>query len=201
MVRCRSRAVKRRGSVNRRRRRCARRSRPVCATRNGDPGPAREQAREDDLWMRRALELARRAAASGEVPVGAVVVDAAGSAVGEGWNLRETRQDPTAHAEVVALVAAARRLGSWRLIGCTLYVTLEPCAMCAGALVNARVQRLVYGAEDPKAGFCGSLGDIVRDPRLNHRMSCTSGVRAAECSRLLVDFFRRRRPPVGTEFA
>ncbi len=139
--------------------------------------------------MEAALEEARAAAAKGEVPVGAVVVSAEGELLGRGRNRRETDQDPLAHAELLAIAAAARRLGSWRLVGATLYVTLEPCAMCAGALVSSRVERLVYGAADPKAGFCGSLGDLVRDPRLNHRLAVTAGVAEEEAAALLREFF------------
>jgi tRNA(adenine34) deaminase len=143
--------------------------------------------------MRAALEEARRAAAAGEVPVGAVIFGAEGELLGSGRNRRESDQDPTAHAEIVALREAARRLGSWRLEGATIYVTLEPCAMCAGALVLARVDRLVYGAADPKAGYCGSLGDLVRDPRLNHRLEVEAGLLEEECGALLRDFFARLR--------
>ncbi len=150
---------------------------------------------EDTRWMRRALALAEEAAAVGEVPVGAVVV-AGGVELGAGRNRREEDQDPMAHAELLALQAAARRMGSWRLTGATLYVTLEPCAMCAGALVNGRVDRLVFGAADPKAGYCGSLGDLVRDPRLNHRLAVTAGVLDAECGRVLRAFFERLRDRV-----
>jgi tRNA(adenine34) deaminase len=148
----------------------------------------------DCTFMREALEQARAAAALGEVPVGAVVVDA-GRIIAQAHNRRELDQDPLGHAELLALRAAARSRGSWRLDGCTLYVTLEPCAMCAGALVNSRVDRLVFGALDPKAGHCGSLGDIVRDPRLNHRLEVRSGILADESSRLLREFFAdlRRR--------
>ena len=146
----------------------------------------------DHIWMQHALTLADRAAAAGEVPVGCVVVRD-GVVVGEGWNQREARQDPIAHAEILAIRQAAGTLGSWRLEGCSLYVTLEPCPMCAGALVNARVARLVFGAEDPKAGACGTLYDIVRDLRLNHRMEVTGGVLAEECGARLTDFFRRLR--------
>ncbi len=124
----------------------------------------------------------------GEVPVGAVVVRD-GSLVARGFNRRETDRDPLAHAELLAIRRAAAILRSWRLIGCTMYVTLEPCAMCAGALVNSRVDRLVYGASDPKAGFCGSLGDLVRDSRLNHRLEVCGGVLEAACRRVLKDFF------------
>ncbi len=142
--------------------------------------------------MSQALDLAREAAEMGEVPVGAVVV-AGGEVVGRGGNRRETRQDALAHAEILAIEEATRRVGSWRLTGCTIYVTLEPCAMCAGALVNARVDRLVFGAHDPKAGFCGSLGDLARDPRLNHRLQVTSGILEEECGELLRSFFQALR--------
>ncbi len=138
--------------------------------------------------MEEALAEARQAAALGEVPVGAVVVRE-GAIVGRGHNRREIDGDPLAHAELLAIAEAARATAGWRLEGCTLYVTLEPCAMCAGALVNGRVERLVFGAEDPKAGFCGSLGDLVRDRRLNHRLSVTGGVLAGKCGELLKEFF------------
>lgn len=121
----------------------------------------------------------------------AVVKD--GVVIARGRNARERDGDPTAHAEILAIRRAAKKLGSWRLLGCTLYVTLEPCAMCAGAMVLARLPRLVYGATDPKAGFTGSLGDLARHPRLNHRVDVTKGVLAAECGRILVEFFRERR--------
>ena len=150
----------------------------------------------DDLdahMMQRALALAAEAAAAGEVPVGAVVVDEGGVIVGEGRNTREREQDPLGHAELLAIAAAARRLGRWRLSGCTLSVTLEPCIMCAGALVNARVDRLVFGAIDPKAGAVGSLADVCRDARLNHRLSVDSGVLADDCGAVLRSFFRARR--------
>lgn len=146
----------------------------------------------DERLMRRALDEARRCLTWGDVPIGAVVArgDEVLAAAG---NERERRQDPTAHAEVLALRRAAERVGRWRLDGYSIYVTLEPCAMCAGAIVLARIERLVYGAADPKAGFCGSLGDLVRDPRLNHRVDVTSGVLAEEASELLRAFFRARR--------
>ncbi len=150
------------------------------------------KALPDERYMRDALASARRALAHGDVPVGAAVVKD-GVVIARGRNARERDSDPTAHAEIVAIRRAARRLGSWRLSGCTLYVTLEPCAMCAGAMVLARLPRLVYGATDPKAGFTGSLGDLVRHPRLNHRVDVTKGVLAAECGRILVEFFRERR--------
>ena len=144
--------------------------------------------------MRAALEQARRCLGWGDVPVGAVVArgDQIVSAAG---NQRERLQDPTAHAEILGLREAAARLGSWRLDGCSLYVTLEPCAMCAGALVLARVSGLVFGASDPKAGFAGSLGDLVRDERLNHRLEVVSGVLAQEAGDLLREFFAVRRKP------
>ena len=143
--------------------------------------------------MRRALELAVRGGERGEVPVAALVVDAVGRIVAESHNRTRELSDPTAHAEVLVLRAAAARLGDWRLEGHTLYATLEPCAMCAGAAVLARVRTLVYGASDPKAGMCGSLDNLVRDPRLNHRAELVGGVLATESARLLRDFFRARR--------
>ena len=147
---------------------------------------------DDEALMRRALEEARACVAHGDVPIGAVVARE-GEAIATAGNERELRRDPTAHAEVLALRGASRALGSWRLDGCTLYVTLEPCAMCAGAAVLARVGRVVFGAVDPKAGFAGSLGDLVQDPRLNHRAMLTAGVLAEESSELLRGFFRERR--------
>jgi tRNA(adenine34) deaminase len=143
--------------------------------------------------MRAALAVAAATAGAGDVPVGAVVVDADGRVVGRGHNRREADADPTAHAEVVALRAAAKARGSWRLDGLTLVVTLEPCTMCAGALTLARVDRVVFGAVDPKAGAVGSLWDVVRDPRLNHRAEVIGGVLADECGALLRDFFARHR--------
>ena len=146
----------------------------------------------DDRLMRLALEEARAAGAEGDVPVGAVVARG-DEVVARAGNARERVQDPTAHAEILALRQAARAVGSWHLEGCTLYVTLEPCAMCAGALVLARIDRLVLGAADPKAGFAGSLGDIVRDGRLNHELEVTVGVLAEECGEVLRAFFAERR--------
>jgi tRNA(adenine34) deaminase len=143
--------------------------------------------------MRAALVQARLAGASGDVPVGAVVLDAEGAVVGDGRNAREALADPTAHAEILALQAAARVVGSWRLEGCTIVVTLEPCAMCAGAAVLARVARVVYGATDPKAGAVGSLWDLVRDRRLNHRPEVVSSVLADECGAVLREFFGTHR--------
>ncbi|MCK9922255.1 tRNA adenosine(34) deaminase TadA [Frankia sp. AgPm24] len=140
-----------------------------------------------------ALDQARLALASGDVPVGAVVLAADGTVIGTGYNTRERDGDPTAHAEVIALRAAAQALGSWRLTGTTLVVTLEPCTMCAGALVLARIARLVYGAVDDKAGAVGSLWDVVRDRRLNHRPEVIPAIRAPECTALLTTFFTTRR--------
>lgn len=145
----------------------------------------------DVALMRRALDEAAAAAAHGDIPVGALVVDAGGSIIGIGHNEREIGADPTAHAEVVALRAAAAQRGEWRLDGCTLVVTLEPCTMCAGAIVQSRVDRLVFGAFDDKAGAVGSLWDVVRDRRLNHRPEVVSGVLAPESSALLRAFFGR----------
>lgn len=149
---------------------------------------------QDLAAMRQALALAREAMDLGEVPVGAVVVRD-GRIVSQGFNLRETLSDPTAHAERIALTLAGRALGSWRLDGCTLYVTLEPCPMCAGAIVQSRIDRIVYGARDPKAGACDSLYRLVSDPRLNHRASIKGGVLSDECGELLTRFFQGRRLP------
>jgi tRNA(adenine34) deaminase len=149
---------------------------------------------DDVALMREAILLARGAADIGEVPIGCVVLDdRAGEVIGRGYNRRETDHDPTAHAEVLALREAARRRGHWRLTDCTLVVTLEPCPMCAGALVNARVRRLVYGCDDPKAGAVRTLYQVCENPRLNHRVDVTSGVLSDECARLLQDFFRAQR--------
>jgi tRNA(adenine34) deaminase len=148
---------------------------------------------DQERWMRAALEEARAALGHGDVPVGAVVVGPAGEELGRGRNRREQTGDPTAHAELEALRAAAGALGSWRLDGCSLVVTLEPCAMCAGALVQARVARLVFGADDPRAGAVTSLFDLVRDPRLPHRVEVQRGVLAADCAEVLRAFFRGRR--------
>ena len=154
------------------------------------------QGPRERLWgpaMRMALEEATKAPAGGDVPVGCVVLDRSGQVVGAGYNQREAAGDPTAHAEVVALRAAAVALGSWRLSGCTLVVTLEPCTMCAGALVLARVARLVFGAYDAKAGAAGSLWDVVRDRRLNHRPEVVTGVYAEESAELLRSYFAGHR--------
>ncbi|MHB8877362.1 MAG: tRNA adenosine(34) deaminase TadA [Myxococcaceae bacterium] len=147
---------------------------------------------EDIGFMRQALAFAREAARLGEVPVGAVAVRD-GEVVGAGYNRRETDKDPFAHAELLALSGAAEALGRWRLTGVTLYVTLEPCAMCAGGMVQGRLSRLVFGAFDPKAGAVGSLYDLTAEPRHNHRVEVTRGVLAGECGAVLTDFFRARR--------
>jgi len=164
--------------------------------------PTRHRGRMTDVttaehWMRAALEEAAAAADHGDVPVGAIVVAPDGTELGRGHNRREQRADPTAHAELEALRAAAATVGTWRLDGCTLVVTLEPCPMCAGALVQSRVAQLVYGADDPKAGAVTSLFDLVRDPRLPHRVEVHRGVLAADCAALLRSFFTPRRytPP------
>ncbi len=158
-----------------------------------EPPPANEDPSIiDRRWMREALLEAERAAAGGDVPVGAVVVRG-GELIGRGHNRREVDGNPLAHAELLALGQAAAATDGWRLLDATLYVTLEPCAMCAGALVNSRVSRLVYGAADPKAGFCGSLGDLTRDSRLNHRLTVTAGVLVQECGDLLRSFFAALR--------
>ena len=156
--------------------------------------------RDDRSGMEAALREARASAVADEVPVGCVIVHE-GLIVGRGHNQTERLQDATAHAEILAIGAASNSLGSWRLTGCTVYVTLEPCAMCAGAMVLARVSRLVYGAADPKAGGCGSVLDVVHEPRLNHRVDVSRGVLAEECGNLLKEFFARKRrvPEPGVE--
>ncbi len=151
---------------------------------------------DDSRHMRRALALAARAADDGEVPVGAVVV-CGGAVVGRGRNLVEARHSALAHAEMIALAQAARKLGRWRLTGCTLYVTLEPCAMCAGALVLSRIDRLVYAAADPKAGACGSVLTVAANRKLNHTAAVEGGLLAEEAAALLKDFFRQKRKRRG----
>jgi tRNA(adenine34) deaminase len=146
----------------------------------------------DEYFMRLALREAQRALAHEDVPIGAVVARE-GEAIGIAHNERELRQDPTAHAEILALRQAAKALGSWRVLDAVLYVTLEPCAMCAGAVVLARIPRVVYGASDPKAGACGSILDVLAEPRLNHRPQVDGGLLAAECGALLSEFFASRR--------
>jgi tRNA(adenine34) deaminase len=163
-----------------------------------DPAPANDSL--DERAMEAALAEARRCLEWDDVPAGAAVF-LEDELLASAGNERERRGDPTAHAEILALRAAAERVHTWRLEECALYVTLEPCAMCAGALVLARVRRLIYGALDPKAGFAGSVGDVTRHPALNHRLEVTGGVREEECSDLLKDFFRERRIsfPAGQE--
>src|SRR5688500_1749534 len=148
--------------------------------------------------MDQALMLAAEAAADGEIPVGAVIADRDGRIIARGRNRREAG-DPLGHAEIYAIAEAARTIGDWRLEGTTMIVTLEPCAMCAGALVNARVERLIFAASDPKAGFCGSLGNLVQDPRLNHRLEVESGLMEERSRELLQDFFRKLRQRDRTE--
>jgi tRNA(adenine34) deaminase len=154
--------------------------------------PGEEQAEFDRAMMARALDLAREAIGLGEIPVGALIVRD-GKILAQAFNLRETLHDPTAHAERLALTLAGRSLRSWRLDGCTLYVTLEPCPMCAGAIVQSRLARVVYGASDPKAGACASLYRLVSDRRLNHRSAVTSGILEQECREILSLFFQERR--------
>src|SRR6478752_2719258 len=177
-------------------------SSPTLPARRGDAvaGPGRDAAPSSTLravdptarWMAEALALARAAQARGEVPVGAIVVSE-GTIVGRGGNAPIAGNDPTAHAEIAALREAAARLGNYRLPGCTLYVTLEPCAMCAGAVLHARLSRLVFGAPDPKTGACGSVIDLFGERRLNYHTRVTGGVAADECGRLLTQFFAERR--------
>ena len=150
------------------------------------------EAMDQAEWMSEALALAEQAGAAGEIPVGAVIVDRDGQIIGRGSNRRESG-DPLGHAELIAIRQAAEVIGDWRLEGTTMVVTLEPCAMCAGALVNARVERLIFGAFDPKAGFCGSLGNLVQDARLNHRLEVISGVEAEASRKLLQGFFQGLR--------
>lgn len=145
-----------------------------------------------EFWMAHALELAKQAEAAGEVPVGAVIVRS-DDVLGEGYNRTVSDSDPTAHAEAVAIRAAAGRLGDWRLLDTTLYVSLEPCAMCAGAIVLARIPRVVYAAPDPKAGMAGSLDNLLQDPRLNHRCEVVGGIRGQESADMIRAFFRARR--------
>lgn len=159
---------------------------------NGMIDAGRCQPGFDEEMMRIALREAERALDTEDVPVGAIVVRE-GRVIGRGRNQREALQDPTAHAEMIALTAAAAEVRSWRLEGCTLYVTLEPCTMCAGAIVLARIERVVFGADDPKAGACGSVYNIIEDGRLNHRPQMTAGVLAAECADVLRAFFAEQR--------
>src|SRR5215475_10173116 len=154
------------------------------------------RVKDDAAWMRLALEQARQAAEAGEVPVGALVIKD-GEIAGRGHNRNLLDHDPTAHAEIVALRQAAKYLGNHRLSSCTVYATIEPCSMCAGALIHSRVSRLVYGASDPKAGAAGSVLHVLNHPDLNHKMEVTPGVLAERCSEILQDFFRRKRERVA----
>lgn len=151
-----------------------------------------EQQSLDEFWMQRALQLAHHAEAAGEVPVGAVLVRDE-QIIGEGWNQPITANDPTSHAEIMALRSAAANINNYRLLNTTLYVTLEPCSMCAGALIHARVKRVVYGASDPKGGAAGSVFEILGTDKLNHKIEVTNGVLAKECSDVLTHFFQQRR--------
>ncbi|MEJ8548361.1 tRNA adenosine(34) deaminase TadA [Brevibacillus borstelensis] len=151
---------------------------------------------DHEKYMRAAMQEAEKAAALGEVPIGAVIVRN-GEIVGRGFNLRETQKDPTLHAEMIAIREASARLGGWRLIGCTLYVTLEPCPMCAGAIVQSRMEQVVYGAKDPKAGCAGTLMNLLDEQRFNHQVPVIEGVLAEECGQMLKDFFRGLRKKRG----
>ena len=157
-----------------------------------------ENPNDDQTFMKIAVEQARIAEENGDVPIGAVIVYK-DQIIGKAYNQREQLQDPTAHAEIIALTQAAAYLESWRLNGCTIYVTLEPCPMCAGALVLARIDRLVYGCDDPKTGACGTLYNIVQDSRLNHRLEVTSGILAEECRLQLQNFFEKKRATKNNE--
>ena len=154
--------------------------------------PEESKTKEDEQFMRVAIEAAKIAEENGDVPIGAVIVYK-NQIIGKAYNQREQLADPTAHAEIIALTQAAAALENWHLNGCTMYVTLEPCPMCAGALVLSRMDRLVYGCDDPKAGACGSLYNIVTDGRLNHRLEVTSGVLQEQCREQLQEFFAQRR--------
>jgi tRNA(adenine34) deaminase len=159
---------------------------------NKQKNSAGMQSGEDAAWMELALEQAELAAAAGEVPVGALVIKD-GKIIGRGYNRNLLDSDPTAHAEIVALRQAAARLGNHRLVGCTMVATIEPCCMCAGALIHARIARLVYGASDPKAGAAGSTVQVINHPSMNHRMEVAAGVLAGKCSEVLQKFFRQKR--------
>jgi len=160
--------------------------------------PPQSEAMSDSAFMQIALDLAQQAAADGEVPVGAIVVKD-GEIIGRGSNAPITTHDPTAHAEIRAMRDAAQHIGNYRLVGCTLYVTLEPCAMCSGAIQHARIAKLVYGASDPKTGACGSVVNLMAEPKLNHHTEISGGVLAVECGALLSSFFSARRKKAKTE--
>jgi tRNA(adenine34) deaminase len=161
--------------------------------------PSQKQDALDSQFMAAAIDQANIALKNGDVPVGAVIVYE-NQIIAKGYNQRHQLNDPTAHAEIIALTAAAEHIGNWRLHGCSIYVTLEPCCMCAGALVLARTDRLIYGCQDPKAGACGSLYNIVQDERLNHKLQITKGILAEDCARLLQDFFRNKRNSADNYF-
>jgi tRNA(adenine34) deaminase len=161
--------------------------------------PSKEQESLDKKFMAAAIVQANIALENGDVPVGAVIVHQ-NTIIAKGYNQRHQLNDPTAHAEIIAMTAASEYVGNWRLEGCTIYVTLEPCCMCAGACVLARLDRLVFGPDDPKAGACGSLYNIVQDERLNHRLDITKGILAEDCSKLLQDFFRKKRNSTDNDF-
>jgi tRNA(adenine34) deaminase len=167
-------------------------SAPVSSGEQNHGGAESDKSVADERWMEEALRLAVRAEVADEVPVGAVVV-CEGNIVGRGWNQVVSAGDPTAHAEIVAMREAAHALGNYRLSGCQLFVTLEPCAMCAGAIVHARIARLVYGARDPKAGAVGGIMEVLNHPKLNHRVEVTEGVLGGRCMEILQAFFRERR--------
>lgn len=154
--------------------------------------PGTDERNKHEAWMQEAIAEAGKARLLGEVPIGAVLVHE-GIVVGRGYNLRETTADPTAHAEILAIRAASEALGAWRLSGCTLYVTLEPCPMCAGAIVQARIPLVVYGTPDPKAGCAGTLMNLLQEPRFNHRTELVADILREECATLLTDFFRQLR--------
>jgi tRNA(adenine34) deaminase len=161
--------------------------------------PFEKQDVLDSQFMAAAIDQANIALKNGDVPIGAVIVYKK-QIIAKGYNQRHQLNDPTAHAEIIALTAASEYIGNWRLHGCSIYVTLEPCCMCAGALVLARLDRLIYGCDDPKAGACGSLYNIVQDERLNHRLQITKGVLAEDCAKLLQDFFRNKRNSADNDF-
>jgi len=161
--------------------------------------PSQKQDPLDKKFMAAAIDQANIALENGDVPVGAVIVHQ-NTIIARGYNQRHQLNDPTAHAEIIAMTAASEYIGNWRLEGCTIYVTLEPCCMCAGACVLARLDRLVFGCDDPKAGACGSLYNIVQDERLNHRLDITKGVLAEDCTKLLQDFFKKKRNSTDNDF-
>lgn len=159
----------------------------------GESGKVAQQTTKDYCWLRRCLRLARYAAQQGEVPVGAIVIGPQGQVLGVGYNRRERERSPLAHAEMIAIQRAARRLGNWRLIDCTLYVSIEPCIMCAGSILQARLRRLVFGSLDPKGGGVHSLYQLLNDARLNHQVREVIYLPERECGQIVTDFFRERR--------